>query len=185
MYEELSKYYSRTSNAIHYDNLEHKGTNLYFIGRNEPLTDQYGHFRKITVLKNILGKNRLDSLGYDRTIWPKSKNVEAIKKALEEMPSASDIDRADDIELQEIVRDTTRRIESLNQQLEAPMQGLLGPDKQLKSIRGALKVEVAKKVQLEQHIELKKEKLAVVVNPTEFGDDQCKEIRKRIEKLMN
>ena len=33
-----------------------------------------------------------------------------------------------------------------------PMQQLLGLDKQLRSIRGLLKVEVAKKVQLEEHI---------------------------------
>ena len=39
-----------------------------------------------------------------------------------------------------------------------PMQELLGLDKQLKSIRGSLKVEVAKKVQLEEHI--KKEQLS-------------------------
>ena len=34
-----------------------------------------------------------------------------------------------------------------------PLHELLGLDKQLRSIRGSLKVEVAKKIQLEQHIE--------------------------------
>ena len=38
-----------------------------------------------------------------------------------------------------------------------PMRELLGLDKQLRSIRGSLKVEVAKRVQLEESI--KKEKL--------------------------
>ena len=33
-----------------------------------------------------------------------------------------------------------------------PLHELLGLDKQLRSIRGSLKVEVAKKVQLEKHI---------------------------------
>ena len=35
---------------------------------------------------------------------------------------------------------------------EHPLQELLGLNKQLRSIRGSLKVEVAKKVQLEEHI---------------------------------
>ena len=35
---------------------------------------------------------------------------------------------------------------------EHPLRELLGLDKQLRSIRGLLKVEVAKKVQLEEHI---------------------------------
>ena len=35
---------------------------------------------------------------------------------------------------------------------EHPLRELLGLDKQLRSIRGSLKVEVAKKVQLEEHI---------------------------------
>ena len=40
-----------------------------------------------------------------------------------------------------------------------PMHKLLGLDKQLRSIRGSLKVEVAKKVQLEESIEKEKHKL--------------------------
>ena len=39
------------------------------------------------------------------------------------------------------------------------MRELLGLDKQLRSIRGLLKVEVAKKVQLEGHTKKKKRKL--------------------------
>ena len=38
---------------------------------------------------------------------------------------------------------------------EHPLHELLGLDKQLGSIRGLLKVEVAKKVQLEEHTEKK------------------------------
>ena len=71
------------------------------------------------------------------------------------MPSASDIAKVDNIELQEIVRDALKSIENLNQQLKGedlPMRELLGLDKQLRSARGSLKVEVAKKVQLEENI---------------------------------
>ena len=38
------------------------------------------------------------------------------------------------------------------------MRELLGLDKQLRSIRGSLRVEVAKKVQLEENIEKEKRK---------------------------
>ena len=61
-----------------------------------------------------------------------------------------------DIELQEITENAAKSTEDLITQFEGeemlPMRELLGLDKQLRSIRGSLKVEVAKKVQLEEHI---------------------------------
>ena len=81
-----------------------------------------------------------------------------LNKAQEELPSASDVDKADDIELQEIVENASRSIENLSQQVQEepikdlPMRELLGLDAQLRSIMGSLKVEVAKKVQLEECI---------------------------------
>ena len=81
-----------------------------------------------------------------------------LNRAEEELPSESVITKADDIELQEISENALRSIENLNQQVQEeptkdlPMRELLGPDKQLRSISGLLNVEVAKKVQLEEHI---------------------------------
>ena len=52
---------------------------------------------------------------------------------------------------------------------DLPMHELLGLDKQLRSIRGSLKVEVAKKVQLEQCIKQEEHKLeetATIQNTT-------------------
>ena len=82
-----------------------------------------------------------------------------LNKAAEELPSESDITGADDIELQEIVekalgiisqiKDVQTDTEDL---FKHPLHELLGLDKQLRSIRGSLKVEVAKKVELEEHI---------------------------------
>ena len=86
----------------------------------------------------------------------------ALNEAQEEIPSASEVDKADDIELQEITENVARSMENLNQKLEGenlPMRELLGLDKQLRSIRGSLKVEVAKKVQLEEHIKKENRKL--------------------------
>ena len=75
-----------------------------------------------------------------------------------QLPSTSDITREDDTELQEMAEKASRSIENLNQQVQEEFTGdlqmreLLGLDKELRSIRGSLKVEVAKKVQLEEHI---------------------------------
>ena len=79
-------------------------------------------------------------------------------RAGSQLPSTSDITRADDIELKEIAEKASRNIEYLNQQVQEeptedlPMQEPLGLDAQFRSIRGSLKVEVAKKVQLEELI---------------------------------
>ena len=82
-----------------------------------------------------------------------------LNKAAEELPSESDITKADDIELQEIaekasgiisqIKDVQTDTEDLS---EHPLRKLLGLDIQLRSIRGSLKVEAAKKVELEEHI---------------------------------
>ena len=82
-----------------------------------------------------------------------------------ELPSSSEIAKVDDIELEEIVKSTEDLIYQINKQtqtddlLENPLHELLGLDKQLRSIRGSLKVEVAKKVQLEEHITKEHRKL--------------------------
>ena len=82
-----------------------------------------------------------------------------LNKAAEELPSESDITKADDIELQEIaekasgiisqIKDIQTDTEDL---FEHPLHEFLDLDKQLRSVRGSLKVEVAKKVELEEHI---------------------------------
>ena len=69
---------------------------------------------------------------------------------------------------------------------EYPVRELLGLDKQLRSIRGSLKVEVAKKVQLEEHIKKEKHKLVEFREyPGVYGNDQLEEIRNRIERLTD
>ena len=111
-----------------------------------------------------------------------------LNKTEEEMPSMSDVARADDIELQEIMENVARSMEKLTAQLERessedlPKHELLGLDKQLRSIRGSLKVEVAKRVQLEERIEKEKCKLEEIRDNPEYDDGIREDIRKRIEK---
>ena len=66
------------------------------------------------------------------------------------MSSTSDVARAGDIELQEITDNASGSIKDLIKQLresseDLPMQKLLGLHKQLRSIWGSLKADVAKK----------------------------------------
>ena len=82
-----------------------------------------------------------------------------LNKAAEELPSESGITKVDDIELQEIAEKTLgiisqiKNVQTDTEDLfEHPLLKLLGLDKQLRSIRGSLNVEVAKKVELEEHI---------------------------------
>ena len=64
----------------------------------------------------------------------------------------------DEIELEDIAKSTEDLIYQINEQtqtddlLENLLHELLGLDKQLRTIRGSLKVEAAKKVELEKHI---------------------------------
>ena len=65
-----------------------------------------------------------------------------------------------------------------------PMHKLLGLDKQLRSIRGSLKVEVAKKVQLEESIKKEKLKLEELrEHPGVYDNGIREDIMKRIAKL--
>ena len=107
-------------------------------------------------IEKILGKEGLRNLGFDVLIGGKLTARWTIKldRIEEEVPSMSDVlmpvDRADDIELKEIMKNAARSMEDFIAQLEGesskdlPMHELLGLDKQLRSIRGSLKVEVAK-----------------------------------------
>ena len=93
------------------------------------------------MLADILGTNRLCRLGFNIpvgkvTAW----QAVMLNKAAEELPSESDITRADDIELQEIAEKATKSTEDLilhlnDQQSQTtelfkhPLRELLGLDK--------------------------------------------------------
>ena len=100
----------------------------------------------LVLFKRILGKNRLRRLGFNIPVGKvTARQAVMLNKAAEELPSESDITKADDIELQEIVetsgiisqiKDAQTDTEDL---FENPLHELLGLDKQLRTIRGSLK----------------------------------------------
>ena len=107
------------------------------------------------------------------------------------LSSTSDVAKTDGIELQEVMENAARSMENLIVQFETashfeemlPMCELLGRDKQLRSIRGSLKVEVAKKVELQQHIEREKRKHEEICNIPDCTDMQREEIQRPITNL--
>ena len=72
----------------------------------------------VGTIADILGKNRLRNLGFD---IPRGKvtarEAVMLNKAAEELPSESDITKADDIELQEIAEKASKSMEDLISQL--------------------------------------------------------------------
>ena len=120
-----------------------------------------------------------------------ARQAAMLNKAAEELPSESDLTKADDIELQEIVEKASGIISQIKDVqtdtedlFEHPLCELLGLDKQLRSIRGSLKVEVAKKVELEECITKECRNLEEFREYLGVYDDAMKEdITKRIDAL--
>ena len=114
-----------------------------------------------------------------------------LNKAAEELPSESDITKVDDIELQEIVEKASGIISQIKDVqtdtedlFEHHLRELLCLDKQLRSIRGSLKVEVAKNVELEKHITKERQKLEGFREyPGVYDDAMREDITKQSDAL--
>ena len=104
LYKRLSENIGKTPELFPYDYFKLEGGELYYIGSRKPLTTE-GKLKSLGMLVGILGKNRLRRSGFNipvgkLTAW----QAVMLNKAAEELPSESDITKADDIELQEIVK---------------------------------------------------------------------------------
>ena len=168
--------------------LNSNGGELYYIGSRKPLTTE-GKLKSVGMLVDILGKNRLCRLGFNIPVGPiTAHQAVMLNKAAEELPYESDITKADDIGLQKIaekasciisqIKDVQKDTEDLFENL---LLELLGLDKQLRTIRGSLKVEVAKKVELEEHITKEHQKLEEFREyPGVYDDTMREDIMKRL-----
>ena len=65
-----------------------------------------------------------------------------------------------------------------------PLRELKGLDKQLRTIKGSLKVSIAKRINLEDHIKHEERRLNEIQDPT-YSDDQRNMIEDRIKKLRD
>ena len=190
-YKKLSENIGETPEEFHYDYFKLENGELYYRGSRKPLTTK-GVVKSVGMIADILGKNRLRNLGFD---IPRGKvtarQAVMLNKAAEELPSESDITKADDTELQEIVEKASgiiSRIKDIQTDtedlFEHPLRELPGLDKQLRSIRGSLKVEVAEKVELEECITKERRKLEEFREyPGVYNDAMKEDITKRIDAL--
>ena len=191
LYKRLSENVGETPELFHYDYFKLESGELYYIGSRKPLTTE-GKLKSVGMLADILGKNRLRRLGFNRPVGKLTARQAVMpNKAAEELPSESDITKADGTELQEIVEKASGIISQIKDVqtdtedlFEHPFREFLGLDKQLRSIRGSLKVEVAKKVGLEEHIKKERRKLEEFQEyPGVYNDAMKKDITKRIDAL--
>ena len=116
-----------------------------------------------------------------------NENLDERSKAIE---SSSTTD-ADAIEMIEV---TSKDIDGLEQETSfiepterdklLPLRELEGLDKQLKMIKGSLKVAIAKRIDLEGRIKHEERKLNEIQDPI-YSDDQRKMVEDRIKKLRD
>ena len=161
-----------------------------------------GELKMIGVIVDTLGIRGLREMGYNITKTNlKPRFVFDLMEKQAELPSIHEIAGMDEIELEEIAKSTEDLNFQINSQsqtdelFEHPLRELLGLDKQLRSIRGSLQFDVAKKVELEECIAKEHRKLkefreyplvyddAMKEDITELIDDLNGELKVRQESI--
>ena len=113
---EIFKRSKELPEEFHYDNFELRDGRLYYKGKREPLTTKKGKLRMVTEIAKILGICSIRDLGFDIPAGKiTAKEFVMLNKAEEELPSTSDIAKADEIELQEIMKSTENLISQMSQ----------------------------------------------------------------------
>ena len=154
-----------------------------------------------------IGVSKLKSMGFanitDEDVQPHREkyekareNVRKLNKNLDERSKEIDSSCTTDAEAIEMIEvtskdiDTTIKyeeqdtsfIEPIERDELLPLRELEGLDKQLRTIKGSLKVAIAKRIDSEGHIKLEERKLSEVQD-TKYSDDQIGMIEDRIKKL--
>ena len=135
--------------------------------QKQALNDQKGGLKSAKEIMKVLGKEGLHNLDFNVSEGKvTSQQAAMLNEVEEEIPSASDVDKVGDIELQEIAKSTEDLIFQIKDAqtdtddlFELPLQELPGLDTQLRTIRGSLKIEVAKQLELEERIAKEHRKL--------------------------
>ena len=116
-----------------------------------------------------------------------NENIDEMSKAIESTTDAEAIEMVEvtskniDETIKDVEQDTSF-IEPSERNKLLPLRELEGLDKQLRTIKGSLKVAIAKRVDLEAHIKLEERKLSEVQDP-KYSDDQRDMIEDRLRKL--
>ena len=150
-----------------------------------------------------LGVNRLRTMGFTNITYediqpyqPKFQNARAearkLNEKLNESSKAIESSSTTDAEAIELMEMTSKDIDGLEQETSfiepserdklLPLRELEGLDKQLRTIKGSLKVAIAKRIDLEGRIKHEERKLNEIQDP-KYSDDQRDMIEGRINKL--
>ena len=150
-----------------------------------------------------LGVNKLRSMGFTNITYediqpyqPRFKNAREetrkLNEKLNESSKALKSSSTTDAEAIELMEMTSKDINGLEQETSfiepserdklLPLRELEGLDKQLRTIKGSLKVAIAKRVDLNARIEHEERKLSEVQDPV-YSDDQRDMIEGRIKRL--
>ena len=156
--------------------------------------------RKLGVAKlRLMGFRNLtyeDINPYDRRSKREREEVMKLNENLDERSKAIESSSTTDAEAIEMIEVTSKDIDATVKDVEQdtsfiesserdkllPLRELEGLDKQLRTIKGSLKVAIAKRVDLEGRIKHEERKLSEVQDPA-YSDDQRDMIEDRIGKL--
>ena len=117
----------KTSEAFHLDYFKLRDGELYYKGKSTPLTIRGGKLRSVGAIAEILGKEGLRDLGFDIPMGKATaQQAVMLNRVEEELPSVSDIAKADDIELQELAKSTEDLITQFEGQEMLPSASFWG-----------------------------------------------------------
>ena len=130
-----------------------------------------------------------------RTKYKVSRDkVKKLNENLDERSKAIESLSTTDAEAIEMIEATSKDIDGLEQETSfiepserdklLPLRELLGLDKQIRTIKGSLKVAIAKRVELEDRIKHEENKLNEIQGPN-YSDDQRKMVEDRIKTLRD
>ena len=122
------------------------------------------------------------------------EDVMKLNENLDERSKAIESSSTTDVEAIELMEMTSKDIDGLEQETSfiepterdklLPLRELQGLDKQIRTIKGSLKVAIAKRVELEDRIKHEENKLNEIQDPI-YSDDQRKMVEDRIKKLRD
>ena len=148
-----------------------------------------------------LSVNRLRTMGFTNITYediqpyrPRFRNARDEARILNEMSKTLESSSTTDVEAIELIEMTSKDIDGLEQETSfiepterdklLPLRELQGLDKQIRTIKGSLKVAIAKRVELEDRIKHEGDKLNEIQGPN-YSDDQRKMVEDRIKKLRD
>ena len=128
----------------------------------------------------------------------REEKLRKLDENLNERSKAIESSSTTDAEVIELMEMTSKEIDATIKDVEQgtsfiepserdkllPLRELEGLDKQLRTIRGSLKVNIAKRVDLEARIEHEERKLNEIQDPS-YSEDQRNKIEDRIKKLRD